>query len=46
MDQYKNEVLQFAYQKNLGITDALVYALDRWTEMLDSKENAGIQVLF
>ena len=41
MDRYKKEALpklntnRFAYQKNLGTSEALVYALDRWTEMLE-----------
>ena len=52
MDRYKQEVLpkiksdQYAYQQNKGTTDALLWAIDDWTKILDVKENAAVQVLF
>ena len=52
MDRYKHEVLpkikvdQFAYQQHKGTTDALLWAIDDWTAILDNKSNAAVQVLF
>ena len=36
---------QYAYQKNKGTTDALIYTLDRWTSMLDHKDNAYVEAI-
>ena len=52
MKEYKKEILprvnknQFAYQKRLGTVDALVYNLDKWTQMLDCKNTVAVNVVF
>ena len=52
MKEYKKQILprvnknQLAYQKRLGTVDALVYNLDNWTQMLDSKNTVAVNVVF
>ena len=52
MAEYKKQVLpkirknQFAYQPRLGTVDALVYAIDNWTHLLDDKNTAAVNIMF
>jgi len=52
MVEYNKEVLpklsssnQFAYPANVGTTDAIIHAIEKWSELLDKRPKAELEVI-